>query len=785
MKNLWNKLLTEEAAAKAAKHQAHVAKKQATLAALKIEQQERAKEEDARRREEAKLRRDEDKVLRDKREAEAAKKQADLLAHKLAEDKFVEMQETKKAAKVLQRKRAAAKEVEQETRKAARQQDKKSVKRIKAEQAREDAPRNQQPPTVQAAKQQRARRLVPAGAGWPSPPVEAAQRGSGSVHAVAKHSARGSSKIEASHGTGSGGHEEAMEAMIVATVKRLEDKAESEPVVTRQERREQRAEVMDAKKLLQQAAWLREHQGQRAAKRPSQGEEELPVAAAHKHGSIQRSPAAVRAVRAHAQKGAQPAKIGSSTSSPAVQSPGVAQVEDVRRQDGTARDGVIARPAQPAHAAEQHVQGQQLHHAEGGAVDARAQARPTGSGDQSTMPSGTQTVPSSREQQGRAAPMSASNQAQTAHSTATSVEQSTSVRQLLPVQGLPRQREKPKDRVAPAPIKMPPARSFVHALGRQQREKPRDAVVAAPHVTATRDVQPTADVATAAQVATAPQVAQKASAPSKHSGLYGGLSSAKDMEAQIRKENAAEDAKVSDLVKSLTAGDDDDDGLGDGLSDSLRGFSNLQDDSKIQRLRNDDMSAAGITVAAPAEAPADSNGDGSNLGDLLDLMNQPQQPVSSIKPYQLDSHHYSAQDGTSKAHAVTDVADEARKIQEMNKRKDAEIAALPGANAIKRLQKVDAELARHKNGLQKHLALEAKYKAQAEAAQKNMEKLETDNSGMFGLLGALEDAGSAGGALGNIIASGLKAARAPGSKMPDVNKQFAQVWQANKAPAAK
>ena len=38
---------------------------------------------------------------------------------KLAEDKFVEMQETKKAAKVLQRKRAAAKEVEQETRKAA------------------------------------------------------------------------------------------------------------------------------------------------------------------------------------------------------------------------------------------------------------------------------------------------------------------------------------------------------------------------------------------------------------------------------------------------------------------------------------------------------------------------------------------------------------------------------------------------------------------------------------------------------------------------------------------
>jgi hypothetical protein len=38
----------------------------------------------------------------------------------------------------------------------------------------------------------------------------------------------------------------------------------------------------------------------------------------------------------------------------------------------------------------------------------------------------------------------------------------------------------------------------------------------------------------------------------------------------------------------------------------------------------------------------------------------------------------------------------------------AEIAKMPGAHAMERLAKVDAELAAHKNRLQKHLALEAK-----------------------------------------------------------------------------
>ena len=54
---------------------------------------------------------------------------------------------------------------------------------------------------------------------------------------------------------------------------------------------------------------------------------------------------------------------------------------------------------------------------------------------------------------------------------------------------------------------------------------------------------------------------------------------------------------------------------------------------------------------------------------------------------------------------------------------------------------------------------------------------------MFGLLDALQEAGSAGGALGSIIASGLSEAKKPDGKLPDVSKQFATLWKAN-APAA-
>ncbi len=71
------------------------------------------------------------------------------------------------------------------------------------------------------------------------------------------------------------------------------------------------------------------------------------------------------------------------------------------------------------------------------------------------------------------------------------------------------------------------------------------------------------------------------------------------------------------------------------------------------------------------------------------------------------------------------------------------------------------------------------YKAQAEQSRKNLEKLETDNSGMFGLLGVLQDAGSAGGALGNLLASGLEAARKPTEPLPNVAKAFSKVWKAH------
>jgi hypothetical protein len=64
-----------------------------------------------------------------------------------------------------------------------------------------------------------------------------------------------------------------------------------------------------------------------------------------------------------------------------------------------------------------------------------------------------------------------------------------------------------------------------------------------------------------------------------------------------------------------------------------------------------------------------------------------------------------------------------------------------------------------------------------------MEKLEADNSGMFGLIGALESAGSAGSALGSMIASGLSDAQKPTAKagaiLPQIDKTFSKVWKAN------
>jgi hypothetical protein len=74
------------------------------------------------------------------------------------------------------------------------------------------------------------------------------------------------------------------------------------------------------------------------------------------------------------------------------------------------------------------------------------------------------------------------------------------------------------------------------------------------------------------------------------------------------------------------------------------------------------------------------------------------------------------------------------------------------------------------------------YKAQVKQARDNMEKLENDNQGMLGLIGALESAGSAGGQLGSIIASSMSAAQKPTAPMPDVSKAFSSVWKANLEP---
>ena len=546
MNSLWSKLLKEEAMATAAKHQAHVAKKQATLAALKIKEQKRAKAQEAVQQEEAKLRRDEHKVLDDRQKAKTAKKLADLLAHKLAEDKFAEMQEVKRATKALEARNATAKKLGQQS--AAQRAEFQKAKAAMMEQAREDVTRAQQHQPhhvrVQAATQPVAWRETSAHIA--SPPVEQLQTSTRSNNPVLS---RGTSQIEASHGTGSGGDQE---AAIVATVKRLEDKAEREPVVTRQERQEQRAEVKDAKKLLQQAAWLREHAAHAATNRAPASDEPT-VTPVHRIRSKQQL-RGVRNVKRQEHEDAQPAQIQPRASRPAARSPDAAVAEDAPSQhgriwDGVTWDGVVASPSQAAQAEVQHRQ-------EAPPVQAVAPSAPAAS----------------------------------APATATSVVQRSVV------QGLPRQREKPREKDAEPPVaqQLPPSvdGSNLGDLLNLMNTPPQSSSSIKPHdsndglgdslsgLGDDRKIQKLRndDMSAAGLIAAAPVQAEKrfavagvaeapplvpAPVPSKPSAL----SPTQIMEAKIRKENEAEDAeeaRVKGLVDSLTAGDnidDDDDGI--------------------------------------------------------------------------------------------------------------------------------------------------------------------------------------------------------------------------------
>jgi hypothetical protein len=533
IKSLWSNLLKEEAIATAAKHQAHVAKKQATLAALKIKEQETAKAKEAVQQEEAKLRRDELKVLEDRQKAKSAKKQADLLAHKLAEDKFAEMQEKKGAAKALEARKAAAKKLEQQS--ASQRGEFQKAKAAMMEQARKDAARAQQHQPhhvrVQTATQQPARRETSAHVA--SPAVKQLQTSTPSKNPVLS---RGTSRTEASHGTGSDGGEE---AAIVETVKRLEDKAEREPVVTRRERQEQRAEVKEAKKLLQQAAWLPEHAAYAAANRAPASEEPT-VTPVHRIRSKQQ-PTRVRDVKRQEHDDVQPALIHDA-----------AVAEDAPSQhgriwDGVTWGGVVASPSQAAQGVVQH----------------RQEALPA----QVVAPS---------------AP------AASAPATATSVVQRSVVQGLKVQQGIARQREKSREQDAEPPVaqQLPPSvdgsnlgdllnlmntplqsassikphdglGDSLSGLGDDRKiQKLRNDDMSAAGLIAAAPVQAEKRIAVAGVAAAPPLV--PAPAPSKPSAL----SPTQIMEAKIRKENdaeEAEEARVKGLVNSLTAGDDIDD----------------------------------------------------------------------------------------------------------------------------------------------------------------------------------------------------------------------------------
>ncbi len=259
--SLWNKLLDEEAEAKAAKHEAAQAKKQAASAARKIEAREAASRRAAAKdREEATMRADEARAARDKRDSLIAERKADQAAHLLARRKFAQMQRAKQPPQgAVARPRGV-----REGAAAAKAQGAAGAAAAAAD---------EQAATRAAAAQQRARAAAATAASAPTAATTASHR---SHAAAAVGAGRKGSRVprrrqpavaEARRGgvTGSPRGGRGQEATIVATVKKLEQNAEAEPVVTRAQRSEQQAEIREAKQLLHQAAALKKRRAIKAS----------------------------------------------------------------------------------------------------------------------------------------------------------------------------------------------------------------------------------------------------------------------------------------------------------------------------------------------------------------------------------------------------------------------------------------------------------------------------------------------------------------------------------------
>jgi len=548
MNSLWNKLLDEEAMAKTAKYEANVAKEQAAIAGRKIEEREREKRVQASEREEANMRSDEAKVAEDKHDAAVAKRQADEVAHRLAEQKFLAIQAAENKAKQPRRGQELAKEeatsvtAEREQQQvvqghltAKRLSDIRSTGLLKAAIVR------QAKANAKAAEKEAEKRAFTKAAAWEAF-ASAATKASSKVQQVArmeqqkalvmhaKQMDRGLDAAAAHASAPRPADTKDLEATIVATVKRLELKAEHEPVVTKQEQDEQRNEVEEAKKFLEQAALLKQ---QRAIVRPE-------IITKEKKWASAQEPMAVAGERAPViDAPVIDAMPGAATLAQPVMSP-AARVQDRKSRVATDFDKV------------------------------------------STDKVGTI---SQDAQDGNAA-------------TAARVHALALVPGAIPV-------------LAPA------------------------VVPAAAH---TQSVQPSLAVRPERAVATAAKAA-----PAKLSSL----DKAKQMEIQLKKEDAQEEAKVADLVKSFSNGGDDGiGGDGDGGNDHV--FAGLEPAKAAVNVEKSVYAAgqratmAQIHALSKQASAADS--DGSNLGDLMSIMAAP--PPTSIaaafQPVNIASHHHMA-----------------------------------------------------------------------------------------------------------------------------------------------
>jgi hypothetical protein len=502
--NLWNELLSEEAMAKVDEMQEQMAHEKAASEMRDLNYAEGQNRMAQEVQDEGKLRADEALERQDKSSELQASREADETAHKLAEYKFAQMQLAKKAARA---RKAARQERTEDTRglvkfSAGGERTERGMHVVEAQPV-------SQPPLVSANA------------------LVKSQHG----HSVSRPSPSASHAMPGARETSTSRTRAGQEAMIVATVKRLEKSAESEPVVTAKERSEQQAEVREAENLLHQAA---------ALKRRRVVHEETEQRVATQRGG--------------------------------------------REAEAVASSGLDheAKPAPEMHA----VVSSGLDRKEGHAAEPHKVARPA-----RQSPSMPRAEPGSG-MQGTQAPVS-------------------------------------KRKMATAPAAVPAATPKTAHLPSYPAQAPGG-------VSSVEAIEPANAPLEASVRASAPSVA-RATAPTKETKME----QAEALEARVKKENEAEEAKVKSLFKSLSTGDDvlGDGGLGDDFNALGGNASPVLNAGSAPRTASA-SAARGVNdlfhslvkknAGADNEAPKPADGDGSNLGDLIDFMRQPAPKLDTI-----------------------------------------------------------------------------------------------------------------------------------------------------------